>query len=222
MNRRTHVAYAVAGLLIAGLAAIVSAHADEVAAPAAPPVDAVWIQHEVRFTYMGYTSYYSCDGIRDKVRYILKQVGARPDDLKVTVGCLEPFGVERMPSVRIKATMPAEATPETLAKLAEDASHRELVKRVQGSGQGTDDATARFPAVWKTVEFRGRPGARIEDGDCELLDDLTKQVFPKLGVKVTPDSSLSCMPRQVQLGDVRVKLEALAPVPAPDAEVTKT
>lgn len=213
MKRRTPLVYAFAGALIATLAVIASARSDEAPPPSAAPVDAVWMPREAKFTYFGYTTYYSCEGLREKVRYILKQVGARPEDLKVSVGCLETYGVERMPTVHIKATTPAEATPETLAKLAEGAAQRELVSRVKGSGAGTDVA-ARFSATWKQVEFRGRPGARVEDGDCELMQALVKQVFPKLGVRIAPDTSLTCMPRTVQLGDVRVKLEALSPVMA--------
>ena len=222
MNRRSQLLYVATGALIATLAALATAHADEQAVAAAAPVDAVWVPHEACFTYFGYTTYYSCDGLREKVRYILKQVGARESDLKVSVGCVQPSGIERMPNVRIKATMPSEATPETLAKLAEGASHRALVSRVKGDGQAEgDDVAARFPATWRLVEFNGRRGTRIEDGDCELLDALSRHVFPKLGVRIAPNSTLTCVPHQVQIGDVRVKLEALAPVPAPDA-ATKT
>ena len=57
------------------------------AAAAAPAVRAVWVERKQLFTYFGENTYYSCDGLRDKVRYILKQVGAR-DDLVVSASCI--------------------------------------------------------------------------------------------------------------------------------------
>ena len=66
------------------------------AAPAPEPaatVNAVWVEHEVNFTYMPLTSYYSCDGLRDKVRWILRQLGARPDFKVRSRGCI--IGISR-------------------------------------------------------------------------------------------------------------------------------
>ena len=65
------------------------------------------------------------------------------------------------------------------------------------------------------VEFDGRRGRRIEDGDCELLDQLLPQVLKPLGVRELPGSSLRCTPRQSQFGAVNFKLEALHEVQPP-------
>src|SRR5947209_1353949 len=70
------------------------------AAPAAPatvtgiPMAAVWREQHVDFFYKGRTSRYSCDGLRDKVRAMLLDLGARRD-LKITaIGC---YGPGRLP-----------------------------------------------------------------------------------------------------------------------------
>jgi hypothetical protein len=225
MAHRTKFAHLVL-LALASLAAraapeTASAAATETAADtAAPTVNAVWVEHKLQFTYFGQTTYYSCDGIREKVRYLLKEAGAR-DDMKVQVSCFEPVGVERMPTVRIRAAVPTEATPEVLAKLAQDGSKRELVSRVQGKG-GTDDVTAQFPAVWRKVEIEGRRSNRIEEGDCELVDQMLDAVLVPMGVKLAPDSRASCVPHQVTTGSVKLNFEALHRAPTPDEAPGRT
>ena len=40
-------------------------------------IPAVWKEQHLRFYYLGRTSRYSCDGLRDKVRAMLLELGAR-------------------------------------------------------------------------------------------------------------------------------------------------
>jgi hypothetical protein len=111
-----------------------------------------------------------------------------------------------------------EATPELLAAIAAGKSQRELVAKVQGSDAVVDVAAAQFPAQRQVVEFVGRRNDRIEDGDCELLDQLLPQVLEPLGVRVAPGSSqLMCTPRQSQFGSVQLRLESLHAMPVPGA-----
>ncbi|HET9694922.1 MAG TPA: hypothetical protein VFP48_11100 [Steroidobacteraceae bacterium] len=192
-----------------------AARAESAAAAPTAPVDAVWVELEHNFIYLGQTAYYSCDGLRDKVRYILQQAGARPD-LKVSMSCVG-AGVETTPGVRIKAAFPAEATPERLAQLAAEAPKRELLARVTGNGDQLEADAAQFPAVWRRVEFEGRGRGRIEDGDCELLEQLMERVLVPAGVRVAPESRLSCVPHQLPIGSVRLVLDTLQKAPEPDA-----
>lgn len=212
-----------AGLLlaIAGVGLVSAPAAWAQAAASAQPgevrpatVNAVWAEREFSFTYMGMGTYYSCDGLRNKIEYLLEAVGAR-EDPKVIVSCFNTGAVEQLPMARIRVAVPVEATPERLAELASDQSRRELVGRVQGKGAAVDMATAQFPAERRVVEFEGRRGKRIEDSDCELLDQLLKQVLQPLGVRELPGSSLRCTPKQSQFGAVRLKLESLHAVKQP-------
>lgn len=208
-----------AALLLAAAWPVARAPAEPVVEPAAPAstVPAVWLEREASFVYIAQTTYYTCHGLRDKVRYILQQVGARRDDLKVVVSCIDAggSGVEIMPRVQIKATLPAEATPELLQQLRDD-PRRELVARVRGQGSA-DLTTAQFPAVRKLVEFDGSRGKRVEDGDCELLEDMVERVFPKLGVQVLEGTRLQCVRHSLPMGSVMVRLESLHEAPRPDA-----
>src|SRR5580704_3754722 len=92
-----------------GLMCVVSAWAAD--AGTGNPIPAVWKEQHLSFTYMGRTSRYSCDGLRDKVRALLLDLGARRD-LKITaIGCeptarLVPLAYSG-PSLNIVVSMPA-------------------------------------------------------------------------------------------------------------------
>lgn len=196
-----------------------AAGSERVAAPAnrsdpALPVAAVWVEHDASFVYFGQTTYYTCHGLRDKVRHLMKRVGARPDDLEVRVSCVESGGgVEVMPRVQVHAALPAVATPERLQELADD-SRRQLVAKVRGGG---DERLRQFPAVATVVEFKGSQRDPVEDGDCELLEQMVERVFTPMGLAVTEGSRLSCMPRHVSAGSVVLRLATLQKAPEPDA-----
>jgi len=220
MTRRTlRIGLACLALATVAVQAPVGAQtaADARAAAAGPVVNAVWAEHEFMFTYFGRGTYYSCDGLANKIEYILEALGARPDP-KVWVGCVEGPGIQQIPTARIKVAVPTEATPELLAAIAAGKSKRELVSRVQGSDAVVDVAAAQFPAQGQVVEFVGRRKDHIEDGDCELLEQLLPQVLEPLGVRVAPGSSrLLCTPRQSQFGSVQLRLESLHALPASGA-----
>lgn len=190
--------------------------ADDPAAP--PPVTAVWVPQSYSFAYFGITSLYSCDGLRDVARHVLLRAGARPDDLKVRVSCVETgrAAVEWMPQVRIDAAFPAVATPELLERLRNDPK-RELTARVRGESGQAEDALRPFPAERKVVVIDGRSDRRIDDGDCELLQHLVRHVLTPAGVPEAAGSRLNCVPRTVTIGSVNLRLDTLQKVPEPDA-----
>jgi len=197
----------------AGVPAGARTAADASPAGAGPTVNAVWTEHEFTFTYFGLGTYYSCGGLESKIVYILTALGARPEP-RVRVSCLDGTGVQLMPTARIKVAVPTEVTPELLAQLEVEKSKRELVAKAQGKGTAVDAATAQFPAERRIVVFTGWRRGRIDDGDCELFDQLLPQVLEPLGIREAPGSSLTCMPRASQFGSVHLRLESLHAKPA--------
>jgi hypothetical protein len=183
-------------------------------ASAPQPVQAVWVEYESSFTYFGQTTYYSCDSIEDKVRYILLEAGARPD-AKVRASCMQQAGVDAMPHVRITVSMPVVATPELLEQRAND-SRRALVKRVRGEDGTRPEDEAPFAAVYRTVEMEGRRHDRIAPGDCELLKHMLSQVLVPIGVRELPGTRLDCVKGMVPIAGVTLRLETLQKAPDPD------
>jgi hypothetical protein len=191
--------------------------AAEGAAPAADAatVEAVWVDRELTFTYMPLTTYYSCEGLRGKILWILRELGARPGFEVTTRGCVEVQGPELFPGVEVVAAFPAPATPEVLAQVAEHAAKRQLAARAAGQPDPVAEATKHFPARTRRIEFRSERSTAVpglQDGDCELIEQLLRQdAFGRLGVAVV-DARVNCVPRQVTLGAVRMTLETLEPV----------
>jgi len=204
-------------VLVCGVARAAGAAA--ASAADAGTVSAVWVDHDLAFTYMGFTSHYSCSGIEGKVSYVMKQLGARPGYKVTSYGCINMNGPEIMPRVRVRAALPQEATPEVLAQLETDRSKRELVARAGGKPVAAiDEVTAKFPATWRNVTFEGTPLSDVQDGDCELMEQLIRNVLKPMGVREIEGSNLNCVPHQVPINAVNVKLQVLS-APQGDAGV---
>ncbi len=149
---------------------------------------AVWTPKETQFVSMGFTTLYSCDGLRDKVQAILLDLGARKDDLKVReYGCSAPEGrPSRVAGVSIKMSV---LTPAT------DAQSPSVV-----------------PAYWKTVELRGNGSRYLDPGDCELVDQVRQQVLPLFTTR-NVEADIHCTPHQLSPTGPVLKVEVLSPAP---------
>jgi len=179
----------------------------------AAPVMAVWVEKKIDFTYVGYTAHYSCEGLRGKVRSILKEIGARPGYKVTARACFNPrHGVEWTPMLDIVAAMPQAATPELMAELARDTSQRELAAKAGGAVAPVADAAAEFPARTRRIDFRDSPTGLVQPGDCELIEQMRDSVFMPLGAKIVTDR-MSCVPHQLNNGIIVLSMEVLEPVP---------
>jgi hypothetical protein len=202
------------GILALAPASAVRAEAASAADAAAPTRNAVWVERELTLVYMGFTNYYSCEGLRSKLRFVLDEIGARPGYEIRATGCINVTGPERMPGARVVAALPVEATPAVLARLEDEAAERALIARATGKADAASDAaTAQFPARTRLVEFRGRSTGRLDDGDCELMEQVRDRILVPLGARVVEDG-LRCSPRSVSPGSLRLTVEVLEPVPA--------
>lgn len=177
------------------------------------PVMAVWVEQKIDFTYVGITSYYSCDGLKSKVSSILKEIGARPGFRVTARACVNPIGgVEKSPIIGIVAAMPRAATPEVLAEVARQASMDEQVAKAGGKAVPSAEATAQFPARTRRVDFRATPLGPVQPGDCELIQLMRDKVFVPLGARIVEDH-MACVPHQVIVGGISLAIEVLEPLP---------
>lgn len=173
-------------------------------------VQAVWKPIEIKYSYVGFTTAYNCDAFESKVKNILLALGA-PAQTKVQAnGCIDVNRPSRNFFVTITTAKPI---PASEAKDQPNKAERELAVRLTGK---KDPLTAdAFPAQWKTVELSRERRLNLEPGDCELMDGLTKDVLPKLSVKVITDR-VSCTPNNISIDTPQLTVSALIPLPKAD------
>ena len=71
--------------------------------PDPAPVVATWKEAEIDFTYIGRTSFYTCESLRQKVARILQAAGARDDLVVRSSGCFGASEIDTFTRVRIRS-----------------------------------------------------------------------------------------------------------------------
>jgi hypothetical protein len=184
-RRRIAVRMAAAAVFALSLAAGALAEAP---AESSPPAWAVWTPKELRFVYLGFTSHYSCDGLADKMRGILLQLGARPDFKLRELPCSGSFGKPTaFPGVTVNMSVltPWDAT-------------------------SANATVTPLPAHWKLVELSTDRDPLREAGDCELIEQVKAHVLPLFSAR-NVDYRSTCVPNQLQVGGTVLKAELLIP-----------
>jgi len=153
---------------------------------------AVWVPKEFKFTYQGFTTKYSCDALRDKVRGVLLLLGARPD-LEVTRwGCGGSNGrPDIFPGVVVKMNVLA---PANAANTATD-----------------------VPPVathWKNVAVQLDRSSLSEAGECELVEQVKQKILPLFTTR-NIDYRSNCVPHQLSPGGTRLAADVLIADPIP-------
>ncbi len=175
------IAIALASFLSIGAVAAAPAPADT-----GSPTWAVWTPKELRFVYMGFTSHYSCDGLRDKMRSILLQLGARPDLTVREVPCSGLAGrPTEFPGVTVNMNV---LVPWDAAKAPPNATP--------------------IPAHWKNVQISTDRDPLMEAGDCELIEQVKSRVLPLFYARHI-DYHSNCIPNQLQVGGTQLKADVL-------------
>jgi hypothetical protein len=163
--------------------------ADTTGAPAAQ-----WVQRKLDFTYMGFTSKYTCDGLQDNVRDLLLALGARKRDLQIqSTGCTRGLGVEPFPGVRAQFWVLEPVSADEAAK-----GGTNLVQATQ----------------WHTVNLVHNANYRSGDDQCELLDQLKRQALP-LFTNRNLNFHSACVPHEITLGDIQFSVDVLRAAPTP-------
>ncbi len=178
-----------AALVFCAVLAAVPAVADE----SAPTEEAAaWTKHEVDFQYMGFTTRYTCGGLKSKVRLLLKHLGVR-DDIKIHErGC--EFGYQRVADFpRLKITFYAPYLPK--------AGDRDVGEPVLG--------------VWKPVIIKRNSPKGLEMGDCELVEIFRDRVLPKFLTRSVA-GDVNCIPHQLVGNRIDLRFEVLTGIQSVD------
>ncbi len=172
-------------------------------------VEAVWKVQSLTFAYSGYATAYSCDSLLRKVRDILRVLGAR-ETLRIrSWGCTDMMTHGRM---EITLESPVEATPENIQALTTYDSTQQLVARVRNERLDRADELPRFPATWKTISMSRDKQLKLGAGDCELVEQLRRDVFPRMSIRVEHDR-LRCSVAFGNIGQPQLRVAALVAVP---------
>jgi hypothetical protein len=163
-----------------------AAGAESASAAAGESQPAVWTEKEVTFVYQGFTTRYSCDGLRDKVRGVLLDLGAEKKGLKVLeLGCSSPTGrPDPFPGVKVKMSV------------------------LQPASGTADDKVV--PAHWRPVDLKLRDSFTTDSGECELVEQIRHTFVPLFAAR-NVDLKTSCIPHQATATRPSLKLEVLAP-----------
>lgn len=198
-------AHALLALAFVAMAPLGTAAAD---APApAESVEAVWKAQQMNFEYRGYSTSYSCRSLEEKLELILRSVGAREDLQLRSYACDEQMGIARF---QVLLQSPVVASPENIRELTTHDAKGELIARVNGEQLPSAADLPRFTAVWKTVSFARDRRMRLERGDCELVQQLRRQILPRMSVQIVKDD-VRCSSSMGNIGPPRLTVSALVP-----------
>ncbi len=151
---------------------------------------------------MGFTAHYSCDGLADKMRKILLQLGARSDMKISEIPCSGPLGrPTEFPGVTVKMNVLTLWDPATASA-----------------------AATPVPAHWKLVDVRTERDPLFQAGDCELIEQVKAHVLPLFSPRHV-DYHSNCIPYQLEMGATELKAAVLfaddqgerTPAPKPPA-----
>lgn len=196
-------------------AAVAAGQNDE---PKLPTVTAVWRVHELQFNFRSPRSY-SCEGLKNKIAGILKAVGAH-ESAEIRLPCRDGTLLNSA-LVIINLAAPVEATPENVTAVTTYSAQQLLIARLYNMKLPSATDVERFNAEWRSVALHNYRGLRLEAGDCELLQDLSVQIFPQLGVRPEPQR-LTCPSAADMRSKPKMQVTALIAAPRePDAGVTK-
>jgi len=160
-------------------------------------VPAVWADKDLTFVYQGFTTKYSCDGLRDKMRGVLLDLGAERKTLKVMEsGCSSPAGgPDPFPGVRAKMQVLQPATAGGSA--------------TAGASAGSSDQRP-VSAHWQPLDLKLRDSFTVDSGECELMEQIRQKVLPLFSVRNVEFKS-DCIPHQATPTRPTLKLEVLKP-----------
>lgn len=192
------------------LAALLSQAAYAASPDAAKPVQAVWKPVEIKYSYVGFTTAYNCDAFESKVKTILLALGAAPQTRVQANGCINVTRPSRNFFVTITTATPI---PASEAKEQPNKSQRELAARLTGKKDPL--SSEPFAAQWKTVDLARERRLDLQPGDCELMEGLSKDVLPKLSVKIVTDR-VSCTPNNIGIQTPQLTVSALTALPKAD------
>lgn len=160
-------------------------------AAAKDTVAAVWVPKKTHFIYQGFTTRYTCSGLRDEVSHMLRKLGAQ--DLQVReVPCGTPPGVPS-PFPGVTVTM------------------RVLVPASSPEASKYKSAGPPVQAHWQEVVLMPSNAGFDSQGNCELIEEFKESFLPLFTTRNVKYAS-TCVPYQLTMG-THLSAQVLMPPP---------
>lgn len=172
-----------AGCVLAGIASA-EPEAPPPGSPAgtAPAPNGAWQQHKYTFNYMGFTSTYTCDGLEDKLRLLLRLTGAE-SGYKVRSSCARGWN-----------------RPDRLA-----------MADLTFSSLKPTESDAIAAGEWRHVQLSPQHPFDLGRGDCELVEEFRDRILPLFTVRNLV-SNVTCIPYQDSGTDYSLSYDVYAPI----------
>ena len=144
-----------------------------------------WQTHKYNFNFMGFTTIYSCDGLEDKLKLLLKLSGAGPGT-QVVGSCARGDG-----------------RPDKLAMAY-------LTFSSLQPGTATTAGPEGAPGSWRHVVLSPRHPTQLELGDCELIEEFRDRVLPLFATR-NISNDVTCVPHQLSGSNFSLSYDVFAP-----------
>jgi hypothetical protein len=148
---------------------------------AGSPLQAVWKEQHLEFSYFGRTARYSCQGLRDKMRSLLLDLGARRDLQVSLYACDETESVRSLRreyiGPRLSLVFSTPALPDAAAKPLHPGDLMAV--------------NARYEPFTLTSDAFRNYGV----GDCELVEQFAHDILPHLSTR-NVKQDITCIPYQ--------------------------
>ncbi len=132
------------------------------------PIAAVWKAQDMRFNYMGRLSRYTCEGLRDKVRAMLLDLGARRDLSVTALGCED----TQSPGLHVVFAVPAPA---------------------DGASPFPRPADGAVDAQFERFTITSDAFRNMGIADCELVEEFAHQLLPRFVTRALRQD-ITCVP----------------------------
>ena len=176
----------------------------------ADDIEAVWKAQSIVFDYRSEGRMYRCDILEYKIRVILRQLGARDTLALRRSGCHD---LAERARFEVLMEFPVTATAGNVREITSYDGEDELIARLRGVQLASPMDLERFPATWQSVSLRTLD---LDAGDCALVQQLRRQIMPKMSVQVTKDiEGVDCSQELAGFASPRLRVFALLPARTP-------
>jgi hypothetical protein len=190
------------GLALAVLVATASASAAE-------PIEAVWKPQRITFVYSGHTTHYTCHTLEQKLKLVLKTLGAHEDMAIDRTSCSDFTG----PRLHVEFRSPVAASIENIRLITTYDAEEVLAARLKNQTLPSAEDLPRFSAVYQEVSFARDRQLKMKAADCEFADHVRRQILPTVDAQVVTNR-IFCTPGYPNITPPRLVVSVLLPVQA--------